>query len=445
MSSLLRALVASGVIEGESAARIIEGLLAASEIGACEHSLCVLDFAARRSPETGGMDMDRLQMALELRAGGDHARFVRTIRAILIEGERARAGDATPNGNGAQRLFSLPSGAQAAAYSEPGWEPWRTVSWASLPGVFAAGLGENALETWFSAKNAKNNADSPISPAWAAHRRAVDAARPHGDVFFEAFVDIDALRRGFDTAFASGRGRRALEAMRLSNARNFMMHARWIDPPAPAPGESAGPRTIALDATWSARSNPPDHVGRLALSEDAWPAGALAMQPPPGSYVIAVRADWRNWFEFGVELESALTKDVGLPRRREAETMWRTRHGRMLEQLLARAKPWLVLSDAPAPIIPIPGATTIFIELNGEKTRPGDEMAATEREFSRLLDEFPEIVAHDAAQRMWWVRLDGAGALRIPAWGFVNAPVAPLLVAGWGPPVVDQNRKRLEE
>ncbi|MEC9373960.1 MAG: hypothetical protein VYC34_08955, partial [Planctomycetota bacterium] len=296
MTSLLRAIVAGRVIESESVARILEGILAASEVGALPHTLAVLDFEAERGPEAA-MSPTRLQMTLELDTARDHARFLRTLQAILVDAERvARAGDeAKPLG--AQRQIALPGEKNAVAYTEPDWPAWREISWMSTDAQFVVALGRDAIPALVEARSAAARRGEPA--AWLAHRAVVDRTRPEGEVFLEAYLSIDALRQGFPDAFSFGRARRTFEALNLSNARDVMLHARWVDPPADS---TNAPAFIALDVTWSARSEAPGVIRHKRISEDRWPGRALEMDPPPGSYVMVVAAEWDSWFDQCLEI-----------------------------------------------------------------------------------------------------------------------------------------------
>ncbi len=48
-----------------------------------------------------------------------------------------------------------------------------------------------------------------------------------------------------------------------------------------------------------------------------------------------------------------------------------------------------------------------------------------------------------AGRRVWALELDRRGVVRLPAWGFIETGDGPLLIGGWGLPVVTENRARL--
>lgn len=419
----LRAAVASGLMLDEGASRALEGLLAASEVGGRKHTLCLLELDAERAESGTGMAPRTLWMALELETGVDHAAILRTIRAILIGDSPTRQ-----PANATQRELELPGGIRGVAYREAGWSDWREISWASTERAFVIGLGRGALERWFEAQQTPEAA----TPTWRDHVGSVDQSRPSGDVFFQAYMNLDRIREGFPDAFVEGRTKRVLEAVDLSNARDVMLHGRWID----KDRTGIGIPMIAADITWSARSEAPGFVRVMAISEASWPSGAVTMKPPPGSYVILIRADWDRWVRTALDLVPAASRTTSTWRRHLSIRRWLRDNGAQLDAFLAMLQPWVVVSDVPTPVTPMPGAATFFAEL-----RPGVTAEQASNAFRHLLSIHGEkIVIQDG---VWWFKVDPAGVLRIPAWGFVGTKDRPVMVGGWGPPVVTENRKRL--
>ncbi len=432
MTIMLRALVASGVVDKDSTAAIVEGLLAASEVGAAPHTLCVLDFAADRPPDGDGMDIHRLQMVLELQTKGDHTAHLRTLKAILIDAERSR--DERDNaGHGAQRALKLPAGVKGVAYREPDWEEWREVSWASTENTFLVGLGRGSLERWLEFRAVKPTPANNHKPLWRAHQNITAHNTDHGETFFEAYLEIDGLRRGFPEAFSVGRAQRIFAALKLDNARDFMLHGRWV-----RQQNADAAALIALDATWSSRADKPGSVRRIAVSEPAWPDRQLALPPPPGSYAIAMRVDWTDWLNVTFNLIEAFGRDPDLQERRDTINQWRRRNGAKLRRFTARLKPWLVLSDSPAPIAAIPGLTTLYVE-----HWPAANQQASASDLDSLISDYTEVLARDVSTGIRYLKLEPTGLIRAPAWGFATFHNTPLLIGGWSPIVVTQNRQWL--
>lgn len=405
---VVRSAIAGGAMGDEKALAAVRGLLAASEIGARPHTLSVLDFAAHRPPSGAGVDMDRLQMALAIEAADGHDRFLPTLKSILLpppsSGSPIR---------GRQRAFELADGVQAVAYTEPDWEPWREVSWASTPSAFLVGLGTGSLS------KAHAEGDAAGKTPWRAHRELVDEWRAEGDVFFEAYLGIARLRDGFPEAFATGRVHRVLSRLGLLHARDLMLHARFVNMGAQLPP------IIAIDATFTLPGDTAPQ--RRALSEDRWPDG-VAISPPPGSYVIAAEMDWHEFVTLALDLWLASNVDVDLPERTQALATWRGAHGADLEAFLASLGAYAIVSDYPTPLLPIPGATTVIVPLSGDSKTAGVRL-------SGALAPFAKIIQTDGAGVSSYA-VDPLGLLRMPGWSVVADGPRAVFVAAWSPGAV---------
>lgn len=421
----LRAAVSSRVVGDSKAAAVLEGLLVASEVGAAPHTLCVLDFEAIRPPEGTGIDIERMQIVLELRTMRDHVTYMRTIKAVLIDAPRAALGEQAPP-EGRQRIIDLPSGRKGGAYREPGWEDWREISWCSSEEGFTVGLGAGSLERWFAAKDIRHVVREPRP--WDEFQQAVDEARPEGGVFLEAYASVRALRAGFPEAFVTGRIARVLTRLGLIQARDVMIHGRRV-----RNAIEGAPPMLAFDATWRIFGD--DGVHRLALSESEWPAAELNMPVPPGSYVIVAKTDWEERFELALDLMVAGTQETDMPERIAARHAWLTHFGAETRTLLGSLKPWLIVSDTPTPLLPIPGSSSFFAELREEAS-----VDEAQRALGAMLSPFRDRVDFDVT-RMWTYKVDPGGFVRIPAWGFAVGERARVLVGGWGPPVVAATRE----
>lgn len=426
----LRAAVLSGVIKNERASRALEGLLAASEVGGRPHTLCLLDLDATRPASGEGMDVRTLRMVIEIESVGDHAALLRSLRAILL-------GDPSPDdAPGAQRELKLPGGARGVAFRRPEWSGWHEVAWASTDRAFIIGLGEGAIERWLKAQTPPpDGRGSGGEPPWGAHETFVENSRPHGEVFFEAYLGLDRVRQAFPEAFVDGRVRRMLEALDLGNARDVALHGRWIDVP-PEETHGAGAPLIAADVTWSARSETPGIVHGLPISESRWLPKSVSMSPPQGSYLIVMRADWYGWIRKSLDMYVATSPGSKELRHRHAAASWLRRNDGRLRSFASKLAPWLVISDVPTPVTPIPGAATLFAEL-----RRGVSVESIEGDLLELVGANRERIKVEDG--VWWYGVDPGGVLRIPAWGFVGSRQNPIMVGGWGPPVVTENRKRL--
>ncbi len=442
--SALRAVVASHLVQDEQGARLLAGALAAAEVGAATHLLALRDFHAVRPPSGTGMDLRSIDMTLVLGAGADHRSTLRTLRAILLS-------DAPPDAPaGQQRVVALPDGAEGVAFRAANAPSWRELAWTSRKGSFLIALGKDALAHWVASERKTPQSDPP----WRAHRAAVDAARPAGDVFFEAWLDLDAFRARFPEAFLSGRTPRTLRALGLDNASQLMLHGRWIDPP---PG-AAHPPLLALDATWTDAAAPPTGpitpkpydadepspspsftIHHRALTLDRWPA-ALTQPPPQGSFAVVVPVDWPRITALLLDVLEAAQRDSRLARFQAIRARWASLTDQAQQRLFDALAPYVVISDDPAPLLPVPGAASVFVEL-----RPGASADDALAQLALLLSPMRNRVRVDPDTRIWWTRLDTTGLVRAPVWGAATNSRLSLLVAGWSERAVLAARQRLRE
>ena len=127
----------------------------------------------------------------------------------------------------------------------------------------------------------------------------------------------------------------------------------------------------------------------------------------------------------------------------ERHRAWMREHRRDLERVLRSLDDWMVLSDVPRPPLPVPGMTSLFVEL-----RPAVSRARFASAMQDVLASLGDRTVYDASREIWSFRLldasvDPAGALRALAWGLAGSSRSPVVVGGWGPVVVEENRGRL--
>lgn len=441
--SALRIASASGLVTDPDAAAMVDALLGAAVVGAVPHTLAILRFSAQPGDGDDSMRITDLAAVLELRTRADHRRFLRTIQTILVDAPRAR--DGAPEPSGTQRVIELPNGRQAVQYTQPDWPDWRKVSWTSTDDAFLVAIGDGALEQWFHALDRRNRPDAP-QPYWQHHRRALDDAQRAGDVFLETYYDINALRRAFPEAFADGRSGELLRIAGLSNARSFMLHAARAEPPPPDQRAQTQPPLIAIDATWSARSDPPGTIGHQPLSESRWPRARTRLPPPPGSYAIVIDAQPRQLLETALDAYAASLKDDARARFNNARRIWQRNHSAPLRRTLASLTGWIVISDYPPPPVRAPGVATVYMEL-----WPSAVPDRFSLDMRNLMSAFEDRVAYDQRRDIWSLRLDPDGLVRVISWGRAGDPPVHAVVGGVdlaigparGVGIVEQNRKWL--
>lgn len=174
-------------------------------------------------------------------------------------------------------------------------------------------------------------------------------------------LNIDGLRRRYPPAFddwqADGRAARLLRSVNLLNARMIGLHARIIDPahvavrdlslPRRDAAEEryAGPPLVVLDATWSARSEPPGKVHTAPLTIRYWPASQFGAPPATdeAAAVMAMRLIWRPALERGLDAYSAMLT-AGAARQFAADrAVWARREKPSIDRLISTIDPWIWL------------------------------------------------------------------------------------------------------
>ena len=418
---VLRAGVGSGLFGDGTEASILEGILAASEVGRAPHTFAVIDFSAKREADNAGMDVQRLQAVLELRTGEGHNRFLRTIRRIALDAPRAK--DDNGDFEAGQFRLELPGGRTALALRDNEDAPWEQLAWTSEEGVFTIGYGVGALERWFASRPAEQ-------PAWDGHRAIVERERPEGDVALEAYINFDALRARFPSAFQFGRTPRMLRALRLDGSASAMLHGRFVEQ-----GDGALPLFV-LDMTRGIGGE----VERVPWTLDAWPASLSRVDLELGAtYALVASPDWTALIEQAIEIHNATIGTTGLRAHIESVVRWREKHAGDLARLLGALGPHLVLTDAPQPPAPIPGLATVLVPLDGDQ-------AEAVRAMSGVLRSFGDRVrtSESRSRTLWTYSIDSRGIIRLPAWAITTRGERSALVGGWGAACLEAGERWLE-
>ena len=133
------------------------------------------------------------------------------------------------------------------------------------------------------------------SEALSLHRAACDKL-VNGEVVFELFADINALRRESQGGFADGPESRILSVLRLSNARSLRI-AGVLIPVKPTARTAISPQMLVLTISWASRSEALDMVRAVTLGDSVWPTDvptsmavvAPTSGPAAGVWNLAVR------------------------------------------------------------------------------------------------------------------------------------------------------------
>lgn len=419
----IRAAIASGLFGDGTSAKVIEGILAASEVGAVKHTLSLYDFEADRPPSGTGVDIQRLRMVLELHTDQNHAHYLRTIKAIAVDAERSK-GAVGASSKGVQRLIELPDGTKAVSFRFPDWPAWRELSWCSRNDSFVIAIGRGALSARFDGEAVGREA------SWDAHLRTVDASRRAGNVFFGAFLDIDHLRRSFPAAFAEGRTTRMVEALHLNGASELMLHGRLVE------REDERPPMLAIDATTRDRAS--DGIRHAPVSLGAW-SDDLPDEPTGGSYVLAAPVVWEPFAWSLIDIFSATIRDDEVGEFRLALDVWRDAKVEAFQRVLRALEPWVIVSDEPTPVVPAPGLSTYIIAI-----KPDADVDRLRADMAGLLAKWSDVVSRSNSG-VWTLSLHESGLVRFPTWAVVASGGDAALVAGWGPGVIEHTRRAMRE
>jgi hypothetical protein len=389
----LRGLIGNTIaIQGGSS--IAGELLRGEVLGAFPYRACLLELEVEASAgKNGAIKPRKLGAVIEVRAPAkDHVRFQEAIDAALMA-------DAQGDGNRprTRKDITLPGG--AGGQSSSTGEAWQEIAWASMPEAFVVAFGEETISRWVGAAPARTS-------EFNQHRGIVFRKRGRGMLVFEAYIDLNALRAKVPDEFDGRPLGDLLDAWKIANARSFMMHGALValDPPADDKEPSAaGPSVLAIDVSWSARSEPPGTIGTVSVTESTWPEG-ITGKPEGATWAIAMRSSVRSWIDVGADTYTALGDSSFSATR----ARWERRVKPMLERIVPRIGEWTVVQ---------PG---LEFTLMVKKADGADRLAADLRAlFSTLAPTLAaagkswELVVPDAegALQGLTVRLDSAALL----------------------------------
>lgn len=143
------------------------------------------------------------------------------------------------------------AGESVAEHRDPSWPAWRSLDVLSQKGVLVIGLGEGRAAIEHAL--ATPPTDAPLD----RHRDAL--GHRAGTPVLECYIDLNLARVSFPDSFGDDPAGRFLAACHLANARSCMLHVR----------SSGAPGTLAIDATWSLRSEPDDRIRRVSIASFA--------------------------------------------------------------------------------------------------------------------------------------------------------------------------------
>lgn len=384
----LRALL-SRVMPVEGAPPVLPtDLVSPGVLGASPYRLCLMDIEAAEAAGKPGPDraapLSKLAAVLEVRRPQPHEDLLGILRAKL------------GGGAGAEKPIDLPGGLKGTQIGEG----TRAVSWCSKPGSLVVGFGSGAIERWLGAPELAAQSEAK------AERAQITSARAGGTPVFEAYVDLNALRRAAPEQFAYGRIGRLAGAWRLANARSFMASARLMPP---AEGR---PRLLGMDVAFASRAESPGVVHAMPVSDGSWPAEAGPVDAAP--YAAIVRADWVGWMTTSLDTWAAVSPGGGAPERAAAER-WQRAHHAALERILGQAGARCVIRGGAgglaleATLMPAPHRQRLDLALRDVWGSIAKEIALDPAMpvWSLTLDETHADPDHLLRRFFWGVRADG--------------------------------------
>lgn len=324
----------------------------------------------------------------------------------------------SPLANGARRLThdDLPD--------------WRSVMVLSLDDRLVVGTSTSAVQRWLDASRAR-------TPTRLERFRA----SMQSPVAFEAFIDLNALRRGIPSRFVHGQWNRILASLSLANTRDAWCRAVTIEPPSvriTGVGPEKvyrGPSLLRVEAAGTSRARSPEEVERVDATESVWPSRSIHMPPPSASLAIVARVEPESFVGGLLRLHAARLDERERDRFARMVWGWSEEHGSRQRRLLRSLSAWTVVTADTDRRLPV-----MFTEL-----RPAVNIDRVASDLGILLEVSGLGTAGDASD-LWIIGPhDDAGSL-IPLLhvAIARAPQPAILVWGFDHDAVLNARQSLD-
>lgn len=424
----IRGLIANIAAVDGGGSRVVSGLLSPRALGAIPYRVCLMQFAAspvgERVEPDRPISIDSMMAVFEVRTDSGHEKFVDLVHAALADEKLGRN-----IGSGTEVAAEFAGGIKGVAFSREGEGEARRVEWCSTPKAFLVGVGKGSIDRWLTATQPRGTDNAE----WYLHRKLVAESRGKTDSMFEAFIDMNALRRGAPDEFAYGRMGRLAAAWHLANGRVLMVHGRMAKKPASKAGESEpakpGPPLLMVNATYSMRSENLGVCHNLPVTESAWP-GDEAPMAAAGPCTMVVRADLEMWVGLALETWVALSPKGGLEAT-TARNRWMRGHLAALERVKARIGKWAVVNAGESVAAAV--ATTQVAALGKDRL---------EQDLREVCGSLSDSIRFDTGPRVWTLKLEGAqldpeGQMGAFSWGLDGRGV----VGAWSPGDLTDLRK----
>lgn len=401
---------------------VVTALLRPSVLGEAPYRVCLTSLKLVPTRDRPGVEpqtmIEGLGAVVEVRIPPPHDRLEALVLAALKDDERTdraaggRIGPAT-----------IAGATRASAYTRAGDGPARRVEWASTASAFYVGLGEGSLAGWLARGEARGE--------WLRHRSQVQARRGSSTPVAEAFLDLNALRAAAPEEFARGRFGKLAEALRIANARSAMLHVRLPRPLDETTGQPIDPAPgatplLAIDVSWSSRSEPPGTVASAAISEKSW-SDVPGIAPPatPARFAVLLRSDWPTWLAVIGDVYAAASGKAG-DEFVESRSRWLRRHGPTLERFTPVLGTPVVVLARVAGGTGTPSGPAITIVLSPQRD------VKPEADLRELMSSLDARIRYAAASRTWTMTLGRDAADRdgtLSAWSWaLNSDATAILV-----------------
>ena len=258
-----------------------------------------------------------------------------------------------------------------------------------------------AIQAWTGAQRPDAPAPAAVEEGPAAsiesHRGWADSQASDLPVFFEVFVDVNALRREFAELSDDDRLPWLLRGTGLSNARSIMLHGRLVAPSAwrwpirhcaaavgARMGEYRGPPLLRIDVSWNSRADDLRIVRGTNIAAGHWP-GRRARACETARRRSCCGWPWCVRLDQGLDLHAAWLLERDRARFQEQARIWRTRSRQRLDRVCGSLHGWLIIG--------FDRGTPGLLRLESRVREDGASPAAVAAEVQHLIGPIAEDVS----------------------------------------------------
>lgn len=278
-----------------------------------------------------------------------------------------------------------------------------------LVAIGHGGEGARAvIDRWVAAEHVRRDQAEP----WHGHRTRASAAAGvpegvmRGTPMLEAWLDLNALRRAMPDAFAGTRLHRLLREWRVINARTLMVHVHRVEAEQVRGDGYRHAPLVAIELSWSARSEPRDAIHAASIARAEWPDGAPAfgLSPQKGAYAILMRAEWGTWLRAVLGTYRSCGSDWDELARSTRIGAWEKKHAGAAARLVEASSGW-VQAWAPGPDAPGEASQLLIVA----PLKPGADGGQFEKDLAEVSSTIDAAVKFDEFRKWWAVEFKPLG------------------------------------